>query len=1266
MTKSYEELLAENEELRESLDESQELLQAISMGEVDALVISRPEGEQVFTLEGSDRAYRVLIEAMNEGAVTMTSDGTILYCNRHFADMIKSPLEKVIGSTIYRFIPQADQTAFKVLQQRLGSGELTLRADDEYVLPVYISINSLQLSLSQEAFCVVVTDLTEQKRREEIVAAEKLARSIIEQATEAVVVCNEDGEIFRFSNAVYRILGCDPSLQNFEDLFGLQLPMGRKLSPVSMALRGEVLLQVEASFKRSDGILFHLLVNAGPLKGANGKIIGCVVTFSDITERKRMEETLRENEALLRSFFDSPGSMRGIVDVIDNDVLYISYNSAMAAFYSLAPEAMCGKLASQLNVPRKVLQLWLDRFEESRCTNQAVTFEMFYPRPDCTMWLSATFSYLGIGPAGYPRFAFVLQDITERKQTEQALQEKKEEIEVQAEELESINEELLVNNEALQATTKSLQESQTLLSAVTEGIPDPIFIKDRQSRLILANPAMLRVIDKPLEEAIGKDDREHYDDPAVWGAIMANDRRILESGQTGVIEEMWQTPEGYRIFLSTKTPYRNSNGEIIGILGISRDITELKRTGEALRETKDYLENLFEYANAPIIVWDPYLRITRFNHAFERLTGLKSDDVLGKPLDMLFPESSKDESLAYIRSTLSGERWEVVEIPILRTDGSIRTVLWNTANVYAEDGTTVVATIAQGQDITERKQAEMELRKSRDELEQRVRERTSELQSAKEDLEVINVELQAELKLHQKLEAEIIKAKEAAEEAVKVKASFMANMSHELRTPMNSVIGFTSLLLDEKLTPEQKDYVESIRNSGEALMALINEVLDFSRMEREMIEPELQPFDLRQCVEESLDLVATKAAEKDFELIYTFGRTVPEAIIGDPSKLRQILGNFLSNAVKFTKDGEIEVDVTLDSEQNEIHFAVRDTGVGISQEDMGKLFLPFSQLDMSYSRGYEGTGLGLAINKKLIELMGGKIWVESEVDKGSTFHFTIPAKVAPSNYKPFLAGNFKGFKGKRVLIVEGNQTLRRTLGQQVHAWGMMPMTASNIQEAMGLLQRDSDFNVVIVDASKDDGDAISIIAEKRDQWKQLPFIAFASLGQKVPPDIFRAVLTKPFKPAKLYNALYEVLTRDDSDPDETETSEADKSYVPLRILLAEDNASNQKVTLKMLNKLGYRADAVVNGQEVLEALERQPYDVIFMDVKMPVMTGIEAARKIRERWPENGPKIIAITAYALHGDREKCLDAGMDSYIPKPVQKEDLEEVLEKYKLKTL
>jgi CheY-like chemotaxis protein len=394
--------------------------------------------------------------------------------------------------------------------------------------------------------------------------------------------------------------------------------------------------------------------------------------------------------------------------------------------------------------------------------------------------------------------------------------------------------------------------------------------------------------------------------------------------------------------------------------------------------------------------------------------------------------------------------------------------------------------------------------------------------------------------------------------------------------------------------------------------------------------------------------------EKDLELIYTFGKGAPESIISDPVKLRQVLGNLLSNAVKFTKEGEVEVDVTSDPAQSEVHVAISDTGIGIPQDDIGKLFQPFIQGDMSFKRGYEGTGLGLAISKKLVELMGGKIWVESKVGNGSTFHFTIPAETAPSDPKPVP----ESFKDKRVLIAAGNQTLRRVLGRQVLAWGMMPMMAETMHETAKLLQRDNDFDVVVIDASMDD--AVNMTVERRDQWK-VPFIALESLGHKVPPNFFQVVLTKPFKPALLLRALQDILEKNDSS-EMIEKPERDERLGRLRILLAEDNLSNQKFTLQMLKKLGYRADAVVNGQEVLEALERQPYNVIFMDVKMPVMDGLEAARRIRERWPENGPKIVAITAYALHGDREKCMAAGMDGYIQKPVRIEDLTEILEKYR----
>jgi PAS domain S-box-containing protein len=321
---------------------------------------------------------------------------------------------------------------------------------------------------------------------------------------------------------------------------------------------------------------------------------------------------------------------------------------------------------------------------------------------------------------------------------------------------------------------------------------------------------------------------------------------------------------------------------------IQKKLRENERTmaEQALRETRDYLENLINYANATIIVWDPTFKLIRFNHAFERLTGRRAAEALGESLNILFPESSRDVSLEYIHRASSGEHWEVVEIPILKTDGSVRTVLWNSANIYDKDGTSVVATIAQGQDITERKRMEEELRAAHDLLEQRVQERTADLLKISEDL---------------------LKAKEAAEAASVAKSQFMAIMSHEIRTPMNAVIGMTSLLNNTDLNNEQRDYVEIIRSGGEALMEIINSILDFSKIEKDKIELECQPFDLTRVLEDSLDLVAVKAKEKDLKLIYFIAENTPETIVGDATRVRQVLVNLLSNAVKFTDKGEIVV-----------------------------------------------------------------------------------------------------------------------------------------------------------------------------------------------------------------------------------------------------------------------------------------------------------------------------------------------------------------------
>ncbi len=575
----------------------------------------------------------------------------------------------------------------------------------------------------------------------------------------------------------------------------------------------------------------------------------------------------------------------------------------------------------------------------------------------------------------------------------------------------------------------------------------------------------------------------------------------------------------------------DSHGLLLGGFGTVQDITERKRIENKLRETKDYLENLIDYANAPIIVWDPSFRITRFNRAFERLTGLVAEEVLGKSLEILFPEESRDRSLEYIKKALSGEHWEVVEIPILTTKGSVRTVLWNSANIYDKDRKMVVATIAQGQDITERKQMETE-------LEQMVQERTIELSHSKEELEVANEELQSELEEHRKLEADLIEAKEAAEAAAEAKMAFLANMSHELRTPMNAVVGFTSLLLDDNLTPEQKDCVEGIRNGGEALLSLINDILEFSKADKEKVSLEYQPLRLKQCIEESLDMVTVQADQKGLNLTYTINYGTPDTIIGDPGRLRQILVNLLSNAIKFTDAGDVSISVSskvVEGNDREILFVVRDTGIGIPQDKMNRLFQPFGQLERVISRKRDGVGLGLAISKKLVELMRGEIWAESVPGQGSTFYFTIRAKA-------------------------------------------IPCPSSDVEEA----DKDS---------------------------------AFESFAERK----------------------------------------------PLSILVAEDNPSNQRVLVEMLKRMGYRPDAVADGKEVLQALELRPYDLILMDVRMPEMDGITATKVIRKLWPRNSPKVVAITAYAMPGDQRMCLEAGMDDYLSKPVQKKDLEAVLIKY-----
>ncbi|MGH9359236.1 MAG: response regulator, partial [Terriglobia bacterium] len=827
-----------------------------------------------------------------------------------------------------------------------------------------------------------------------------------------------------------------------------------------------------------------------------------------------------------------------------------------------------------------------------------------------------------------------------------------------------------------------LASESRLFEALMDNIPDTIYFKDRHSRLIQINKALLKKFGfHDSSEAIGKTALDLEVNAERAQAMIADDQEVIRTGLPLIDREQRETWPGRPDTWAsvTKAPFFDAEGRIAGIVGISRNITARKRAEEELRQAREDLQARVNAQTAELLAKNAALeqeiaerrhaeeaalhekslvsaimenipdavyfknmqgKYTRVNQGFIRKYGLSGpSEAIGKTVFDFFT----GEYSQYAHDT---------EQEVMRTGQPLigmeseqtwpdRPATWASVTkipVYDQEGN-VAGLFGLARDITARKLAEAELRR----------------------------------------------AKEAADAANRAKSEFLANMSHEIRTPMNGILGMTELALETNLTGEQREYLDLVKASTQSLLAVINDVLDFSKIEANKLDIDPIEFKLRDSLAETMKSIAHQAHAKSLEIACDVDPAVPEDVVGDPVRLRQIMVNLLSNAIKFTSAGEVVVQVNLESEAGPeavAHFRVSDTGIGIPKEKQEVIFGAFAQADASMTRKYGGTGLGLAICSRLVQLMGGRIWVESEAGSGSSFHFTTTFGRPKTAITHLAAAGEELLLGLRALVVDDNATNRRILGEILTRWGAKPSLASDARTALAMLLHASNeavpFEVVLTDAHMPDMDGFTL-AEKIQEHPQLTgatIMMLTSGGQRGDAARCRrlgiaAYLTKPVAQSELRDAILKVLgcsPQAGSVPLVTrhslrETrSNLNENHEPsgLRILLAEDNAVNQTLATRLLEKMGNQVVVAANGLEALAAIEKQAFDLVLMDVQMPEMDGLEAVSVLRQHEKNQARRlpVIAMTAHAMKGDRERCLEAGMDAYVSKPIVRRALVETI--------
>ncbi len=1318
-----------------------------SGGKIVSYIAIKRDVTQKRAAEAAQRLLAAIVESSTEAVFAYTSAGTILTWNRGAETMFGYSAVEAIGRHVSVLLPPDRVHTMEAALEQILSGnnvsqreEIGLRRDGRRFHLSFTESLVRNSTGKVTAVSAIVRDISEQKEAEQ---TRFLLASIVESSDDAIYAVMLDGTIISWNGGAEELLG-----YSSEEILGKNVAMLVPPDYRDQARRCLETIRLGGSIKRfrtvrqaKQGGQLDVSLSLSPIRNAEGEIVGASSIAHDISKILRAERKLREGEERFHAIFENaPFGMC----VTGLDGRFIQVNAALCRLLEYSEEELLATTWKDLIHPEDLDAALADKEQLKREPGKTLESERRYLQRGGKVVLGRQKSFLVRDDDGNPLYFVVhAEDITERKQTEEAL-----------------------------------RESEARFRVMADGCPTPIWTTNAEGGIQFTNRVFRQFCGVAHEDVDGRkwELLIHPDDMA---AFLGETERALRTRTTFKVEARIRRADGqWRWLMAHTEPRFSPNGEFLGHAGLSVDITERKQAEQALQSSEEKFRQLAE--NVREVFWMMNAagnEILYISPVYEQIWGRSCESLYQNPMDWMEAIHSDDRPRAQeiFEQQLQGH--DIVSDYRINTPAGQQRWIRDRAFPVRDQKGHLIRVVGIAEDFTDQKQADIRLKGAADRLALAVRAgevgiwdyhvvenrlvwddqmfqlygvsadqfggayeawkaalHPEDRQRGQEEVQLalqgrkdfntefrvvwpdgsihsiralalverdanghplrmigtnwdITAQKEAADKLtksNSELEAATIRAQALAVEAAQAnaaKSEFLANMSHEIRTPLNGIIGLTGLLMNTDLNDEQRGYAELLHGSGESLLRLINDILDFSKIEAGKIELEAIDFDLQSLLDEFAAALSVRALEKGLEFFCSAEPGVPMLVRGDPGRLRQILSNLAANAIKFSEHGEVEVLVSLKEDRKtecRLRFSVRDRGIGIPANKIATLFDKFTQVDASTTRRYGGTGLGLAISKQLAERMGGEVGVVSEEGKGSEFWFT--AVVAKQAGKPRDKNEELALlDGVRILIVDDNATSRKILSTQMRTWGMRTADTESGLEALralnqGLEEADP-FALAVIDMQMPgmDGETLGrkIKADPRLADTQMIMLTsmegregarrFAEIG-------FASYAAKPIRHQELLHVLSTALAGSSTSgtrPIETAHALDDSvgrfAGFKARILLAEDNITNQQVALGLLRKLGLRADAVANGKEAIKALGTIPYNLVLMDVQMPEMDGIEATRRIRSSEcavPNHQIPIIAMTAHALAGDRDWCLEAGMNDYLSKPISSQALATVL--------